>query len=496
MRQLAALATLALAACAAGPDYRTPRLPSLSGRLVEAQIAGVQPTPLPPKWWRLFEDPALDRLVERALVANTDLRQAAANLQRARAIVAEQRAARLPVNDVTAQYQRIRLGGANTFGGAFGGGGNPPTLDLYTLGSNASYEVDLFGGVSRAVEAARADLGAAQAQLDAARVSVAAETARAYAQACGGAAQAQVARETAALQRQTLNLTERLFQGGRGTARDVAQARVLVEQTEAQVPSFEAERRAALYALAFLTGDTPEVVDAAAATCGTSPMVRVPLPVGDGTALLQRRPDVRQAERRLAADTARIGVAVADLYPRISLLGGLSTGATRPGNLFTSPSVGFSLGPLISWSFPFQGAARARVRQAEATAGATLAAFDGTVLRALQEAEQALARLDGATRSEASLARAASASEEAARISGIRFRAGADSSLQLVEAERARAQARGQLAQARAARAEAQVAVFRALGGGWEDAPAVGRRPAEPPTSDAGGRPQSFKGDR
>lgn len=469
MRALAALLPLALAACAVGPDYARPDAPGgAAPRLREADVALVAPTPLPPQWWRLFEDPELDRLIERALAANTDLRQAAANLQRARALLSEARAGRLPTTTLSAQYVRQRFGGQ-----VFNAIGNVPplTTDFFSTGFDASYELDLFGGVSRSVEAARADAAAAQAQVDAARVSVAAETARAYAQACAFALQAEVAAETVRLQERTLDLTGRRYEGGRGTRRDVAQAEVLVEQARAQVPTFEAERRAALYALAFLTGDPPEQVDAAALRCAAPPGVRQPIPVGDGRALLARRPDIRAAERVLARDTARVGVATAQLYPSISLLGNVLLGSPRIGDLGTSNSLGYSIGPLISWNFPFNGAARARVRQAEATAAASLAAFDGAVLRALQETEQALARLGGAVQREAALARAEAASAEAARLSDIRFRAGADDFLRLLQAEQDRAQARAALAQARADRADAQISLFKALGGGWETVP-------------------------
>ncbi len=475
MKRRLPLLALALTGCVVGPNYRPPASPAVAtGQLREAQVAGVTATPLPPRWWRLFDDPALDRLVDRALVNNTDLRQAAANLQRARAILSEARAARLPTSEVTAQYQRLRVGGGTTAGfGAGTGGGTPPTIDLFTAGFDASYEVDLFGGVTRSIQAARADIGAAQAQVDASRVSVAAETARAYAQGCSYAAQAEVARETAALQGRTLDLTQRLYAGGRGTARDVARAQVLVEQANAQVPTFEAERRAALYALAFLTGDTPEQVDAEAARCTSVPQVRDAIPVGDGQALLARRPDVHQAERQLAGDVARIGVATADLYPHITLLGSPNIGATKLGDLGKAASFGFSVGPSISWAGPFNGAARARVRQSRAVADRSLAAFDGAVLEALKETEQALARLGGVAQSEAAYARAAAASEEAARLSDVRFRDGADSFLQLLDAQRDRATARAQLAQAHADRADAQVSLFKALGGGWEEAPPV-----------------------
>jgi outer membrane protein TolC len=189
--------------------------------------------------------------------------------------------------------------------------------------------------------------------------------------------------------------------------------------------------------------------------------------------LIARRPDVRAAERALAAGVARIGLATAELYPSITLLGSVTLGGTRPGDLGKGRSFGYSLGPLISWTFPFNGAARARVRQAEASANGALAAFDGMVLRALQETEQALARLQGAAAREAALTRAVQASTRAADLSNIRYRAGSDSFLQLLEAERDRANARAALAQAQADRANAQISLFKALGGGWEDAPAI-----------------------
>jgi outer membrane protein TolC len=176
---------------------------------------------------------------------------------------------------------------------------------------------------------------------------------------------------------------------------------------------------------------------------------------------------VRQAERALAADTARIGVATAALYPSITLLGGVSLGATKLGNLGNAGSVGYSLGPLISWNFPLNGAARARVAQSKAVAEGSLARFDAAVLLALKETDQALARAGAATLRESALRRAMAASADAARLSRIRFDNGADSFLQLLDAERQRAAARAALAQAEANRADVQISVFKALGGGW-----------------------------
>lgn len=460
---------LALSACAVGPNYHPPAPPSADAAQFReaADNASVAQAPLPEQWWRLFDDPVLDRLVEKALTHNNDVRVAQASLKQARAALSGARAGWLPTSDASAQYSYQQIGtGSPQFAAS-----EPIRTDYYTAGFDATYELDLFGHVSRSVEAARGDFQAAQAGLDDTRVSIAAETARTYAQACGYAAQAAAARETVDLQNRTLDLTRRLLAGGRGTQQQVDQAVILVEQAQAQIASFEAERRAALYALAVLTGDPPSAVDADAAACTAPPDVARPIPVGDGRAMLARRPDVRQAERKLAADTARIGVATAELFPSVTLLGSFTIGGTNTAALTKSDSIGYSLGPLISWNFPFNGAAQARVRQNRAIAEGALATFDKTVLTALQETEQALARLKGAVDTEAAQARALSASESAAFIADKRFSYGADSFLQLLDSERSRASARATLASARAARAEAQVALFKALGGGWEGAP-------------------------
>ncbi|MET0179448.1 MAG: efflux transporter outer membrane subunit [Novosphingobium sp.] len=474
MRRAALIpALLLLAGCATGPDYRRPLPPGGSApqSFVDPGLTRVLPGPAEGQWWRLFRDPVLDRLVRDALAHNPDVRAASANLRRARAIVRETRAGRFPTGEVSAGYTRQRLGSEQAqASGAPDGTVEDSEFDFFTAGLDASYELDLFGRVGRAIEASRADAAAAEAALDAARVSIAAETARTYAQACGFAAQGQVARETAQLQDRTLALTRRLFEAGRGTRREVDQATVLAENARAQAPTFEGERRAALYALATLTGRPPAELDADASRCAAPPAVATLIPVGDGAALLARRADVREAERRLAADTARIGVATAALYPSIRLLGSISLGAADIGDLGSASSLNYSLGPLISWSFANLGVARARIAQAQAGADESLARFDAAVLTALREVEQALARYASALEANASLRRAESAASNAARIAELRFTSGRDSFLQRLDAERERAAARAALARSDADIAEAQVALFKALGGGWEGA--------------------------
>ena len=454
-------ASLLLASCVLGPQYAVPPVPpAATGGFAGVTAATDPATPPPDHWWRLYDDPALDALVGQALVANTDLRVAEANLRRARALLAEARVQLFPLTQLGAQG-----GYARTAASRAGPAGNS---QFYGAGFDVSYEVDLFGRVRNSVRAARADAEAVAAQRDATRVTVAAETARAYADACSGAAQLDVARNTLGLQTQTFDLTERQAQAGRGNPTDVERARAQLESVRATVPIYAAARRNALSRLAVLTGQPPEVTLPAAEACRTAPLLRSLIPVGDGTALLQRRPDVRAADRTLAAQTARIGVATAGLYPSISLGGSVSTAGNSIGALGRSSSVAFSFGPLISWTFPNIGAARAQIAQARASAEGALASFDGTVLNALQETEIALTNYAGELDRNAALQRARDHSAEAVRIFELRYRYGADSFLNVLDAQRTLADNQAALAASTAALSDDQVALFKALGGGWQ----------------------------
>jgi multidrug efflux system outer membrane protein len=200
-------------------------------------------------------------------------------------------------------------------------------------------------------------------------------------------------------------------------------------------------------------------------------VLKRPLPVGDGTALLKRRPDIREADRTLAAATARIGVATADLYPKISLGGSVGTSGISLGQLGSNQGFRFSIGPLLSWTFPNITVARARIRQAEATGEAALASFDGTVLIALRETETALSDLAAELDHQTALTAARDYSAEAARIVGLRYGAGAENFLAVLDAQRTLATAEAALAASRAQLTTDQIAMFKALGGGWENAP-------------------------
>ena len=191
-------------------------------------------------------------------------------------------------------------------------------------------------------------MDAVQAAFDFTRVTIAAETARAYVDACNAGRQLDVAEQSVAIQEQTFDLTRRLVTGGRGTALDTAQAGSLLEQTRAQLPTLQALQRTALYRLSVLTGRPPAEFPRAVAECASSPTLAEPIPVGNGVTLLARRPDIRQAERELAAATARVGVATAELYPDITLGGSIGSTASSLGSLFSGDGLRFGLGPLIS----------------------------------------------------------------------------------------------------------------------------------------------------
>ena len=453
----AAAAGLALAGCVVGPDHRDPRpqapaqAPFASAR--SPAFTGDQP---PGRWWSLFRDPVLDSLVEQALARNTDLRIAAANLRRARAVLRETRAGRLPSTEISA--------GA-TYGQEPGGDAG----DLYDAGIDIGYQVDLFGRITRAIQASRADAEAVQAAFDLTRITVAAETARAYADACSAGRQLAVARESVRIQQRTFDLTRRLLEGGRGTALETSQAGSLLDQTRAAIPTLEALRRTALYRLSVLTGRPPAEFPPQAASCETPPALARPIPVGDGASLLARRPDIRAAERTLAAATARVGVATADLYPSISIGGSLGSTAASPGGLISGDGFRFSIGGLISWTFPNVAVARARISQAEASADAALAGFDGTWLNALQETESALATYAGELDRLAALRRARDQGAEAARVARLRFDAGRESFQVVLDAERALAATDAAVAQSEASLSDNLVSLFLALGGGWQD---------------------------
>jgi NodT family efflux transporter outer membrane factor (OMF) lipoprotein len=452
------VAVFFLVSCRVGPDYRPPALPEGAATpLVGVNAALETPTPPPDAWWHLYNDPHLDALVEEALQANRDLAAADANLTAARAAVAEVHARRYPSTDVTAAAVRGRDPGTDEILELTG---RPPqTIWLYEDLFQVAYEVDLFGRIHRAIEAANANAESVAAARDSVRVVVAASTARSYAAICALGEELDVARHSLEVVSHEAEITEQRYEAGAGSEFDLTRARALVGQVRSSIPQLEGDRKAALFELTAVLGRTPANAPRELEKCVTPPRVASLIPVGDGRALLSRRPDVRQAEDRLAAATAQIGVATADLFPSIHLSGFYGGAATEPSQLTTSLGLAWGLGPSISWTFPNQAGPRARVRQAKASQAAALATFDSVVLAeysAALDRRQALADAQGEI-------------HRSFDIAHDEYAAGSVSNLDLLTTEQSLVALDAAVASSDTSLVELQIDVFKALGGGWHN---------------------------
>ena len=467
LRRLVLAALLAaLAGCAVGPDYHPPALAAGA----QAPLVSVTPTAEstsepPERWWKLYHEPLLDRYLEEAFNANTDLRVAAANLSAARAVLEGARAGRYPQTGVNlgVKYGRDAITDEILEIGRH----DPQSIWIYDAILDVSYEVDLLGRVRRSIESATADADAVAATRDTVRIAVAAETARAYAQICALGEELEVARHSLEVVSHEAEITVDRKEAGANSDFDVVRAQALVAQVRAGIPPLEGQRRAALFQLAALLGRTPVNAPPEVQACVRPPGLRDLIPVGDGAALLKRRPDVRQADRRVAAATARIGIATADLYPKISLKGLIGGVSSELNELTTNKGITWGVGPSITWTFPNEAAPRARVRQAKANAAAALAGFDTVVLQALKETEQALSTYGAELDRRQALSEAQERAHQVFDMAHAQVMAGAASNLDLLAAEQSLVSADAAVAASDTALVQDQIAVFKALGGGW-----------------------------
>ncbi|MFM0340414.1 efflux transporter outer membrane subunit [Paraburkholderia fungorum] len=471
---LAMLASL-VGCVSVGPDYHVPanavvRSPSANGTLHGADDPAISLAPLPDDWWRLYDDPKLNELVQQALHANTDLRVAAANLRRSFANLQEVKAEHLVQGDVSAQTGHQQFSGE-----AYLSDEKVPVLSVGSYGISASYLIDIFGKLERADEAALAAAQASQAALDSARVMVVSQTVLAYVQGCAATHELEVAEHQLALQESAVALTRKLVDAGRNQPAELPQALSQAETLRAGLPQFRAEQAAAAYRLSVMLGQPPGASSLPQAECREEPRLTQPLPVGDGAALLKRRPDIRQAERDLGSATAKIGVATADLYPSIRL--GATGGVTGTlADLGMGSTRQWSFASVVTWNFPTNGA-RARIHGAEAGSDAALARFDGVVLKSLEETQTALARYTNELGRNRSLRDARDQAQVAAREQRRLYQGGRVPYLMSLDADRTLANAEAALANSDAQVAFDQVSVFQSLGGGWQS--------SDPSTHDA-----------
>lgn len=465
MRRHALLTLIAtLSACAVGPDYVRPQtpLPENFGNRAPALFSEEQTTA---RFWTQFKDPTLERLIDDALAANHDLRIAMARFAEARAIRRETRFDLAPTVTASGGYTEQLRSIVQVEPG------EARRQQWYDAGIDASWELDVFGRTRRNLEAVRAEVQGVEASLRDAQVTITAEVTRTYFELRGQQQQLEVARRNVQNQSETLDITRARLEAGSGTELDTARARALWSASSATIAPLEAAVARSIHRLSVLIGREPNALLEQLRTPAALPVLPAVTPVGDPAALLRRRPDIRVSERELAASTARIGVAVADLFPRVTFTGSVGAVAVRAGDLGDADMGTRLIAPGIYWGALDLGRVRAQIGAARAREQASLARYEKTVLQALEETENALVTHARARDRLLQLSDSAAASRRAAELARLRYDNGIIDFLQVLDAERTLLEAEDQLAQSRTETATSLVTVYKALGGGWEEAP-------------------------
>ncbi|HZZ42921.1 MAG TPA: efflux transporter outer membrane subunit [Tepidisphaeraceae bacterium] len=466
----AVLSALVIAGCKVGPDYKAP---TTQVAVKWSEPLGQGPTTQPALnqlWWRRFNDPELNSLVVRAARSNLDVKLAAARVREARALRRLAGADEYPTVDVGGSYTHSR----NTFGatGSSQSAASIPSpgveYDLYRAGFDASWEIDVFGGVRRNIEAATADVQAAMEARNSALVSLVAETALNYVQLRGFQERLKIAQDNIHVQQQSLDLTRTKFQAGLISELDVSRAQAQVAVTEAQIPSVEQSIRQTIHRLEVLLAVQPgalaEELSPAKAIPGTPPVV----PIGIPSDVLRRRPDVRQAERNLAAATARIGFATADLFPKFSLTGSIGYQATQFGNLGSNNNMYYSIGPGITWPIFDAGRIRANIKIANARQEEAFIQWQQAVLQSLSDTEVALVAYTQEQARFQKLTEAVEANKRAVATSTQLYERGLGDFLNVLDAQRDLFASQDAEVVSRQTVSTNLVQLYKALGGGWE----------------------------
>jgi len=455
---LAGCISLALSACAVGPDYKGPPAAPQTGGGFHRALDSNTATEPQAQWWTALGDARLDQLIDTALKANPSVAAGEARLRQARATLAQQRAGELPTTGASATYLRAK-NPLNTSGG---------DLNLYSLGFDASWELDIFGGTRRAAEAASAGAQASQASLEDVRVSLSAEVADAYVQLRDAQQRRALTQRNIDIDTQLLQLIQARRGGGTASDLDVARITNQLDTTRANLAPLTALVTAQLDRLAVLTGGVPGSLDSQLADIAPVPTPPASVPVGDPAALLRRRPDVVSAERRLAQSNAVVGQNVAAYFPKVSILGFLGFASTSPGTLFESGSFVPLIAPTLQWT-PFDfGRTRAKVNQARAARDEAEANYQQAVLNALGDAEGSLARFGGQRDTVTDLGRALASAERVYSLTEVRLKGGTAATIDVLDADSRRIQAGLTYQQALAELTRDYVALQKSLGLGWQ----------------------------
>jgi len=453
------LLALALAACAVGPDYKAPD--TEPARVdTELQAKAFDRSRFESVWWKQFDDPVLNQLVQASLDGNRDLRVAFARLKSARAIRDDAANDQLPVvtSRVSSEIGKGQIPGQTD---------QRVNSERYDLGLDMAWELDLFGRIQRQIEASEAQEAAAQADLQQLQVSLIAELVDAYGQLRGAQLREKIAVANLKTQEESRNITVTLRDAGVGNELDVVRADARLAGVEATVPQLQAEQARARHRIATLLGQRPDALSVDLSPKAL-PAIAKALPVGDPGELLRRRPDIRSAERQLAAATANVGVATADLFPRVSLSGFLGFTAARGSQIGSAAANAWALGPSITWAAFDLGSVRARLRGAKADAEGALASYEQQVLLALEESANAFSDYDKTQQRLLSLMRQSDSSRKAAALASVRYREGTVDYLVLLDAERERLSAEDAQAVGEVELYRGIVSIYKALGGGWQ----------------------------
>jgi outer membrane protein, multidrug efflux system len=465
-RSLARLGVLlALAGCTVGPDF-TPPQPAVPDRFTE------QPAPKPAAdaddaWWRTLHDPVLDRLIAEACAGSPDLEIAEARVREARAERAFAAAEDDPTINADASAARQHGSGNVPVGTPPGGTGRNVGSNLWLAGFDAGWEIDIFGGVRRAIESAEASLGNAIENRHDAELTLIAEVARDYVELRGAQRRLAIARQILDERRDVRGLVAAQFKSGLVGSLDMKRADSELAASEAEIPGLEAEERTDIYRLGVLVGKPPEGLVGTLDPVAPIPDARDPVPAGMPSDLLKRRPDIRAAEKRIAAANARIGVAEADLYPHFALTGVAGLESLNAGELFTTQSHYFAIGPSVSWLVFDAGRVRDRMAAEQARTDQAAADYRKTVLAALGEVETALISYGRQQLRRDALAREVAADRDSLDLAKRLYAQGLQDFLAVLDAERSLHASEIELADAQRDCALALIALNKALGGGW-----------------------------
>ena len=453
-----------LSGCTVGPNYKgAPQIINPGAGFVRAPTAS-QTEPLS-RWWTQLNDPLLNTLIDTALESSPTIESATARLREARAALASERAKELPNTGASAAY--LRAHGLTSALGAAPAGGASGDTNVYAIGFDATWEVDLFGAHRRAVEGAAASLEGSRAGLRDVLVSLSSEVAQAYIQLRDSQERVGLTQRNIAIEQQLLDLMQRRRTGGTASDLDVARVQNQLETTQASLGPLQTDVSLQMDRLAMLTGKTPGVLDGELATPTAVPQPPVEVPIGDPAALLRRRPDIASAERKLAQQTAAVGQDIAALFPKLTLLGDVGFTAASPRTLFNGASFTYVAAPLLQWT-PFDfGRNRAHIEQARGARDEAEADYRRTVLAALQDAESALDRYGHQRNTVADYAKVQASAERVYALTEIRLRNGVASTTDVLDADSRRVQAQLSYQQALAELSTDFVAIQKSLGLGW-----------------------------